>query len=177
MINNERRKEIRRKAEAIRTLLDLDTFPLDFNAILEYEKIELFEANLDDLIPGKKISGILNIQDSVRKIYINRNHADTRNLFTVGRELGHYYLHREQLENNQGQLISFRGNGYNEIEEEADLFSAELIMPKSVILKLAREEGMNSSKQLANFFKVSQIAMNKRIDEINKEISEGLIDE
>lgn len=177
MINNERRKEIRRKAEAIRTLLDLDTFPLDFKTILVSEGIELFEADLDGLIQGKTISGILNVQGRDRKIYINKNHAETRNLFTVGHELGHWFLHKEQLEDNQGQLISFRGNGYNEIEEEADLFSAELIMPKSVILKLAREEGMNSSKQLASFFKVSQIAMNKRIDEINKEISEGLIDE
>jgi Zn-dependent peptidase ImmA (M78 family) len=170
MMTKNKRMDIRRKAEAVRILFDLNEFPLDFEKILEGENINLYLSDLDELSMGE-ISGILNIDGADKSIYLNNKHAETRNLFTVGHELGHYYLHQEQLKNNNGQMISYRGKSKSKVEREADLFSAELIMPKSEMLKIA-QKGKNSVREMAEYFGVSQLAMTYRIIDINKELKE-----
>lgn len=138
MLCKERRKEIREKANAVRTLYDIKG-AVDLDKILEKEEIKLFTSDLDNVIEGKQVSGIIRVETDkkIKEIYINGNHIDTRNTFTIGHELGHYFLHRDDVIKNNGRLVSFRGNGYDPKEEEADLFSAELLMPKKAIYTVA----------------------------------------
>lgn len=171
MLTKERRKEIRDKAKAVRTLYELRG-AADLNKILKNENIKLLKANnLDNLVPNKVISGILAIVDNEKKIYINNNHANTRNKFTIAHELGHYYLHRDDVIQNGGQLISFRSNGHSTStqEVEADLFAAELLMPKGELYTQATLNKNGSVGFLANYFNVSEPAMSRRIRELNSE--------
>lgn len=167
-INPKRKQEIRKKANAIRGFFDIKG-AADLNKILEYENITLYRSNLDNIIKGKSISGILRIEDNLKEIYINENHIETRNTFTVAHELGHFYLHRGDVLENGGQLISFRGTDINLQEKEADLFSAELLMPKKEIYSVATINKNGDISFLADYFKVSKAAMAKRIQELNEE--------
>lgn len=165
-----RREKIKKKANAVRELYELKG-PLDLAKILAKENIKLLSANLDDIVKGKQISGILRIDKGVKEIYINKNHIGTRNSFTVGHQLGHYYLHEEYLKSHGGQIVSFKGelrNGTQEIELEADLFSSELLMPKEEMFKVAKS-GKDTVAELAGYFKVSLATMKKRVQELNHE--------
>lgn len=81
-------------------------------------------------------------------------------------------MHKDYLEKNNGQIVSYRGDfrtGTACMEDEADLFAAELLMPKDEVIKVAKQKNINTSKDLASAFGVSQVAMTRRIRELNSE--------
>ncbi len=79
-----------------------------------------------------------------------------RDRFTVGHELGHYFLHSEQ---GARAIIAFR-NGSTRIEWDANWFYAALLMPRSEFDSLANRGISDAS--LANHFGVSQDAVRVR---------------
>lgn len=168
MLSMARRENIRKKANNIRKKYELRG-AIDFKKIFNSENIKLLSANLTNLIEGKDISGILRIDEEKKEIIINKNHIDMRTNFTIGHELGHYFLHQDYVKKHNGKIISFRGNGYSILEEEADLFSAELLMPRHELYAQAQLYKDGSVETLAKHFKVSKVAMLKRIKELNYE--------
>lgn len=126
---------------------------------------------MDKFYPGKNISGILRVEGEIKEIYINNAHADTRSKFTIAHELGHFFLHEDILRK-KGKIISFRGNYQNmdeTIEKEADLFAAELLMPKDIMYEIIKDESKNNLEYLSKHFGVSKPAMSRRIEELNAE--------
>lgn len=79
-----------------------------------------------------------------------------RDRFTVGHELGHYFLHAGQGEQ---AIVAFR-NGSTRIEWEANWFSAALLMPRKDFTTLAQLS--KSDAALAGYFGVSQDAVRVR---------------
>lgn len=79
-----------------------------------------------------------------------------RDRFTVGHELGHYFLHSEQGDQ---AIVAFR-NGSTRIEWEANWFSAALLMPRNDFITLAKLS--KSDAALAGYFGVSQDAVRVR---------------
>lgn len=170
-LTRERKQEIREVAKGVRLVFGTISKPIDLDELLRRLNFKIFEGNLDEFYPNQNVSGILSIKDGVRKIFINNAHADTRNRFTVVHELGHFFLHDEQLKET-GTMLSFRGNYEDRndlMEAEADYFAAELLMPREIMYVLANDSKKNSVKYLSEYFGVSQPAMARRINDLNAE--------
>lgn len=162
-----RKEEIREKVNGLRSAFSL-TYPLDLLELAKKLNIKVYNSDLEADISGAVIS-----EGGNTSIYLNQNHAETRNLFTFGHELGHFILHHDILDE-EGGIISFRDTSKKDYKEyEADYFSAELLMPKDEMLKVAFDECKNTTKELAEHFGVSQQSMNIRIKAINNEVNDA----
>lgn len=81
------------------------------------------------------------------------NVPETRRNFSIGHELGHYYIpdHRTALEegsihNSEPSFICDR-----QMEREADAFAASLLMPTKAIKRIVLERGFMTLEQLLEF--------------------------
>lgn len=117
-----------------------------------------------------KISGQIQPSDSSEsgyRIRINRHEPKVRQRFTVAHEIGHYLLHRNHIGEGLEDTILYRSTLSDAREAEANRLAADLIMPKPLVLKLARELGRpldsESVASLANLFEVSEAAMRIRL--------------
>lgn len=96
----------------------------------------------------------------------------TRKRFTLAHELWHYFLH-EKIIRKEKQIIDTKSsilyrtsnNSWDEIEEEANFFAAELLMPKSQVIDLWWQitDPLERTTALARAFNVSEIAMVYRL--------------
>lgn len=85
------------------------------------------------------LSGFLYRDADQRVIGVNTQHASVRQSFTVAHELGHLLLHdQEQLHLDRAfSTIRLRdplsSQGVDDAEKEANLFAAELLMPREFL--------------------------------------------
>ena len=141
--------------------------------------IEKFAKRFDFQINRKMLaiyeSG--NLQGKV--ITVNESHVQERQNFTIGHELGHYFLgHGDQ----KVDYIFYRSQEYNytkeelKKEEEADEFSANLLMPAEALKKVIQDvcpDGINDSNNIAlvlnisKYFAVSTQAAIMRLKELS----------
>jgi Zn-dependent peptidase ImmA (M78 family) len=105
-------------------------------------------------------------------IGLNRDHAKTRQRFTVAHEVGHYLLHEWGDLRVDRSIVSFRddrsGTAEHSEEIEANQFAAELLMPAQWIEATARTRRFDLNddeaiRALASEFGVSQQAMTFRL--------------
>lgn len=133
-----------------------------------------FEAGDDPSELARELGGRIHLQEitdwidgkSSGSIFVHRRFdfdiclptytSPLRDRFTVGHELGHYFLHSEQ--GNQA-IVAFR-NGSTRIEWEANWFSAALLMPRAEFIDVATRS--KSDAVLAGYFGVSQDAVRVR---------------
>lgn len=91
-------------------------------------------------------------------IIVNSRHSRQRKAFTIAHELGHYVLHRHLKRN----FVCGRWpRGL--LDEEANIFAAELLMPAPIVRRLAPHMAFTS---LAHVFGVSLTAMHWRLEEL-----------
>lgn len=134
------------------------------------------EVNLEKIVKKKKIALIYGNYENCflgqlmhrsNKFYIfvnldllnDKNHPRTR--FTLGHELGHYFIdeHRNRMKN--GESLSYTSDySYRaniQVEKEANLFSSHLLMPKTRFYNLASkiEPGIPSVLFLKDAFRTS----------------------
>jgi len=100
--------------------------------------LTLVEADLADDIAGF-------IDQTKKKIYVNKNDSDTRQAFTIAHELGHWLLHRTQLNSDPDKYaVLYRkplgGSNGDPVEKEANFFAAHLLVPKSLLEKYKDED-------------------------------------
>lgn len=129
-------RELASRAEEILKALDMWSVPVDPLAIVEQEGIELAPGDYGDGFDGR-IKYLREVQTFALAYQTQgRGRPRGRVNFTLGHELGHYYLHREYLlsGHSHGSKSDFRSP--NEMEQEADEFAAALLMP----LELFRRE-------------------------------------
>lgn len=118
------------------------------------------------------ISGVIFKENDKYIILINESHSIGRKSFTIAHELGHYFLHRDLLEQDN-ELVSYiksnnkdcpalaRGNAaYNQREREANEFAAKLLMPEKEFIEKCQEA--NSIEEVAQYFGVSVQAASVR---------------
>lgn len=123
------------------------------------------------------VSGVTRYKEGIFDIFINASKPQARQNFTLGHELGHYFLHQEVLKKEKGiidgddavdggQHLMFRLDvaSNEEIEREANNFAASLLMPANLIAKGWNEVG--DIEELARIFKVSVIAMSIRLSQL-----------
>lgn len=109
-------------------------------------------------------------------IFINKCKPETRIYFTIAHEMGHYFLHKEIIieenfivdgENSlDGQAVLYRLDAaeQNKIEKEANNFAAALIMPEQFVRKVWGK--LQNVQECANVFKVSVSAMSIRLERL-----------
>ncbi len=119
--------------------------------------LEIYKHEFPDNISGC----IEREDDGSYVIFTNEYHSLNRRRFTVAHELAHYLLHRGLIENGVVDDTLFRSNLSGSLEREANNYAAELLMPGHLILETI-EEGIDSIKELADKFQVSEAAMSIR---------------
>ena len=115
-------------------------------------------------------------KDMVRIIAYNSNLSEKENRFIIAHELGHFYLHssiNSFLQDGSFVYMYHNKNGNQEkqLEDEADFFAANLLLPKELFIEQYKSYGELATSQVAidglsNYFKVSQRCIRKRIKEV-----------
>jgi Zn-dependent peptidase ImmA (M78 family) len=145
--------------------------PVDVEHIAQILGLQVTEADL-----GAGVSGLLVTNATNAHIVIQEKDAETRKRFTIGHEIGHYYL-RHQFESGEhvhvdkGNYISQRGpqaaTGVDPKEIEANQFAACLLMPSKMVQERVAALGAplldDEVIQLAKDFGVSEQAMTIRL--------------
>lgn len=164
------------KATEIFRIYNPENFlPFPFNNILK-SKSEVEIIYLSSI--GEHLSGaILYSKDSDKfVIAVNDSKPKTRQYFTVAHELGHYYLHKDLIKNQEGFVdgentldnspVLFRDDlaRNSEIEREANRFAATLIMPEHLVRNAWKELG--NVDKCAEVFGVSVLAMSIRLEKL-----------
>jgi uncharacterized protein DUF955 len=84
-----------------------------------------------------------------------------RERWRLAHEIGHHVLHGDQPAPRQAQWEK------NELEHEADLFAAELLMPEALVEKAMKEfEGRIDIEETARKFRVGRQEMEKRLRQL-----------
>jgi hypothetical protein len=145
--------------------------PVDVETLATALGVPVREAYLGDDTAGvlEKVSGgLLDKTSSGYRITVNADQPETRKRFTIAHELGHFLYHKHLIGDGVGDSKAFRSTNRQRYhntaigpkqESEANQFAATLLMPKSLVERLAREEGLNSPAALARRFGVSEHAM------------------
>ncbi len=154
-----RRASIRTAADAL--LACYRSRAIDFTVLIHICRdmgIELFDADLRD------ITGALRRTGERWRIYLNREDAPTRRLFTLAHTLGHYVLHTDRRESFvEGGFTQAQATDADERfeESEANVFAACLVMPAGAIHALLADERPTEQQvlDLAERFRVSPLAV------------------
>ncbi len=141
--------------------------------------IEIQSENVADNLSGFLIRST----DSGKAVIgVNKGHSKARKRFTIAHELGHYLLHEGELVHFDAERPGFRVNyrsesSSSEMEREANLFAAELLMPARFLERDSRikridllEEKSEVLEQVAEDYGVSVQALTYRLANL------GLID-
>jgi Zn-dependent peptidase ImmA (M78 family) len=148
--------------------------PINLNRIARSLNIEILSKPSEDDLSGFLFRDFANGQNIIG---INQNHHPNRKRFTLAHEIGHFILHNHEGfhfdSKNQSYLIKLRKTNSdltNEIEEqEANLFAAELLMPKIFlerdIIKFKNADLLfdDNIPDLARKYKVSVRALTFRL--------------
>lgn len=147
---------------------DMYKIPVDVIKIANSNDIKVYEGDLD-----KKISGAIRYKkdENEFEILVNKNDMKSRQRFTVAHELGHYFLHRDFLKDEEIHIdIMYRSINNDKVnleeikrrEKEVDYFAGALLMNRTLLEKMHKEN--SSIKELAEIFDVSISAMTVRLD-------------
>jgi len=171
-----RRKIIRAHVEYLLEKQRIKNGAVDVKKIAKSLGAEIkFEPAEDNL------SGFLLRDASTKRaiIGVNSKHSEKRQRFTIAHEIGHLLLHKgehlhiDRMEN--GYSVNLRNSessdGTNEEEKEANLFAAELLMPKIFLdAELAKHKNLDLFdddevlQNLAEKYEVSQQALTYRLN-------------
>jgi Zn-dependent peptidase ImmA (M78 family) len=143
-------------------------FPYE-NVVAAYPDLEIHYTDIED----DTVSGVTLFEKDKYTILINSTKPETRQHFTLGHELGHYFLHKDLLSSEKGivdkdvwldvpnMLYRADDTGGTRIETEANNFAASLLMPEDLVRRAW--EAFGSIEECARIFKVSAVAMSIRL--------------
>lgn len=136
--------------------------PIDVRALVKLFNVKLIEEDMDD------VSGYIERRAGSWVIGVNQYDHPRRQRFTIAHELAHFLLHRQIIEDEGGRhndVIMMRDGSINPIEQEANSFAAELLMPQPEIKNMV-QQGISTIKDLAMNFGVSTAAMHYRLSKL-----------
>ena len=172
-LSESRRRELGELAEFIADEHCQGEGPVDPELILQSKGVTLSYGNYKDAFDG-----LLEHRDGRFHVYCNasRCRTKTRKRFTLGHELGHYFIdeHREALRGgNTPSHASFPLDSSNPAEREADSFAASLLAPELRLRRALGKRGhqMESVLDLARTFDVSPLVVAGRL----LDFDEGLL--
>ena len=134
--------------------------PLNIKKVAE----KIFGMKICEEDLGKSVSGFLERIGENWCIYVNKYESDLRKKFTIAHELGHFILHKDKIIAQGASTpdqIFFRNDDNNSVEQEANNFASELLMPKDEFIKVIKN-GCNTLEKLSEYFGLSTSAVRYR---------------
>ncbi|GMA49294.1 hypothetical protein GCM10025857_06510 [Alicyclobacillus contaminans] len=154
-------EKIESVADSVRERYGLNFFPVVPEVIADAERINVFSARFRN----PDIAGLITKRDGEVFIYIRDGDPAVRKRFTFAHELGHYYLH---LQKGKGtnfidaeHMFRMAGSQLDEVEAEANIFAAALLMPEREVRELC--DAHVPLREMAEYFMVSNAAMYNRV--------------
>ena len=130
--------------------------PIDLNRVANYLGLEIWQGSFQD----ERIVGAYDKTE--RTIYLAEDIPYVRKAFTMGHEIGHFLLHEQRPKETFYRCDMDAVEEENKLEEqEANWFSASLLMPRRVVrsLWLATKD----STEVARMCGVSSLAAHYRL--------------
>lgn len=128
------------------------------------ESLPYIQLSFDDDLG--EFSGYIEQQSDQWKIGINSYHPQSRQRFTMAHELGHLLFHKEYLNLQDGAYkekeILWRSSLFNKVENEANTFASELLMPRDLFVGKWQEHGEQALEEISKYFDVSTQAVRYR---------------
>lgn len=156
-------EEVIQKANEVISLSYLTEPPVDPYALARAHGLEIVQQPFPEKY--RRISGFISVAGGTPTLFVNDNDSQNRKNFTVGHELGHWLLHRDNLLNDPNLAVLFRiplGTlNTDPLEKEANMFAANLLVPKSM-LDAYRDD--KSPRELAQMFGVSEEVIGYRLE-------------
>ncbi len=94
--------------------------------------------------------------------FVNKNHSEKRQRFTIAHEIAHFILHRDIIGDGITDNGLLRSNLSDDKEVAANKLAADIIMPWHLISHALKNGCENN--ELANALKVSNSAMSIRLE-------------
>ena len=111
---------------------------------------------------GQNLSGMIKLVGDEYHIYVNADHVETRQRFTIAHEIAHFVLHRPQIGNGIVDDALYRSGQTNFVEAEANSFAADILMPRKAVDVEWRNPD-STLQSMASDFRVSEQAMAIRL--------------
>lgn len=132
-------RDLEREANRVLQALDMWRVPVDPFAIAAEEEIETAPGAY-----GPKFDARIEFLPSVEAfaLYYRQGgfgRSEGRVRFSIAHELGHFYLHRDQLLRGDTHCSQADFRSRNPVEQEADEFAARLLMPESLFVAAVRQ--------------------------------------
>lgn len=162
----------KRAAEVLREA-NVTTIPIPVDTIAQQAGITLRYMALDD-----SLSGMIFMQEGVPTVVVNSLHHANRRRFTIAHELGHFELHMSTIGADVHVDKRFlardenSSTGFDKKEIEANLFAAELLVPRQLLLDELRGRTVDVEMddellgELADKFGVSKQMMAIRVGKL-----------
>jgi Zn-dependent peptidase ImmA (M78 family) len=166
--------QIRTQAEELARQYNADNVaPFPYQNVLEaHPDLEIVFTDLDE----DNISGATFYENGRFTILVNTTKPETRQHFTLGHELGHYFLHQDILHSKSGivdedatldgatMLYRLDDETETRLEREANNFAAGLLMRADLVRRAWRIT--ESIEECAQIFQVSVVAMSIRLTQL-----------
>ena len=131
-----------------------ETSPVKIGAIAKEFGLTVKRSTLK---PG--ISGSIREDGSEVVIKINRHDSEQRQRFTLAHEIAHFLLHRDKIGDGIEDTMLFRSALSNDLEAEANRLAADIVMPFSLIKKLALPSSMRFEERVEETSKMLNISI------------------
>lgn len=171
-MNAAKRKSIRSQVVKLLEEQNVTAAPVPVDRIARSLGAQLRYSPLDD-----ELSGMVYVKDGTPIIGVNALHHPNRQRFTIAHECGHLVRHKSEItkeihvDKGFATMLMRDSNsatGEDEMEVEANLFAAELLMPASFLALSLEEQPVDIDDEaainaLAKKYKVSAAAMRFRL--------------
>lgn len=167
----QRRKAIQHRVDKLLEEQGISSDPVNVEKIAKSMGAQLRFSPLDE-----ELSGMVYIKEDIPIIGVNALHHPNRQRFTIAHEIGHLILHTDAIkkaihvDKDFPMLMrdSLSSAGVEEMEVEANLFAAELLMPRSLLAASLEHQVFDIDDDqkvvsLAKQYKVSASAMRYRL--------------
>lgn len=150
-----RSREARNRATQIFKLAKIEKIPVNVHEVAKFLGFEVIPFEFPD-----HISAVTYIEDGVKSIGVNKNHANVRQRFSIAHEIGHFLCGHESYNHEATHIEDLPKylDPQNRQELEADEFAAELLMPGSFLSKDAKRERVDAATWCKRY-EVSEQAM------------------
>lgn len=143
----------REKAMSILKMAKISDSPVDVAKVASVLGFRVIQYPFPDKLKGK-----VTVVNGVKVIGVNKNHPSSLQRYTIAHELGHYLNGHEHYEKDSTESENPYYDHYFQQEREADLFAAELLMPKEYLEKDLTKIGIDIQK-LIEKYEVSEQAL------------------
>lgn len=172
-----RRSEVKKRAEEFCEQNGINSYPVEIVRVCNENGLKVFEEYLQPDVSGLIVVDEKEWQkyESNQFIVVNLVDLAARRRFTIAHELAHFILHR-----NGNRLYAHRdmtnaGGFRNSIEQEADYFAANILMPENLIrekVEMLKDEVWGKIpdfaliREIACSFAVSEAAAKVRLKQL-----------